>query len=221
MSDFINNLLAQLSGPVTIGMIITSLLVAFVVSLFIIFIYRQTFSGVVYNRTMILCIIMLSMVTAMIIRTINSNLSLSLGMVGALSIVRFRTAIKEPVDTAFMFWAITVGIMSGAGLYIVAIVGSIVLGLCYYLTYYGSSKAKSQYLLVILYHNSAEEQVNELMEKVSKKRLKSRTLNNQNTCEVTYEIVYGKNTENLMSALQAIDGVKNVSLVSYNSEFGL
>ena len=133
MEEIKNLLSEQFNGPVTITMIVTSLLVAFAISLFIILVYRKTFSGVVYNRTMTLCILLLSMVTAMIIRTINSNLSLSLGMVGALSIVRFRTAIKEPVDTAFMFWAITAGIMSGAGLYVIAIVGSLLLGLAYYL----------------------------------------------------------------------------------------
>ncbi len=95
MIDTIKELiLNQFAGPVTVGMIVTSLIVAFICSLFIVIVYRKTFTGIVYNRTLPLTIIMLAMVVAMIIRTINSNLSLSLGMVGALSIVRFRTAIK-------------------------------------------------------------------------------------------------------------------------------
>ena len=221
MEEIKNLLLEQFNGPVTITMIVTSLLVAFAISLFIILVYRKTFSGVVYNRTMTLCILLLSMVTAMIIRTINSNLSLSLGMVGALSIVRFRTAIKEPVDTAFMFWAITAGIMSGAGLYVIAIVGSLLLGLAYYLMYLTGSKAKSQYLLVVRYFQQADEAVQTALGSVKNRKLKSRTMNDQKIVEVTYEIDDAKNTDTLMNELQAIEGVKNVNLVSYNSEFGL
>lgn len=221
MEEIKNLLLEQFNGPVTITMIVTSLLVAFAISLFIILVYRKTFSGVVYNRTMTLCILLLSMVTAMIIRTINSNLSLSLGMVGALSIVRFRTAIKEPVDTAFMFWAITAGIMSGAGLYVIAIVGSLLLGLAYYLMYLTGSKAKSQYLLVVRYFQQADEAVQAALGSVKNRKLKSRTMNDQKIVEATYEIDYAKNTDTLMNELQAIEGVKNVNLVSYNSEFGL
>ncbi len=121
--------LEQFNSSVTVEMILISVAIAFVISLFIVFIYKKTFSGVVYNKSTVLTIVIISMVTAMVIRTINSNLSLSLGMVGALSIVRFRTAIKEPVDTAFLFWAITAGIMTGAGLYVISIVGSLFLGI--------------------------------------------------------------------------------------------
>ena len=211
----------QFNGPVTIPMIVTSLAVALLLSLFIVLVYRKTFSGVVYNRTMTLCILMLAMVTAMIIRTINSNLSLSLGMVGALSIVRFRTAIKEPVDTAFMFWAITAGIMSGAGLYLIAVVASLLLGVAYYVFYLTGSKAKSQYLLVIRYMEQADAAVQTALGSIKNRKLKSKTMNEQKLIEVTYEIDYARSTDSLMSELQAIEGVKNVNLVSYNSEFGL
>ena len=211
----------QFNGPVTPGMIITSLICALVISLFITLIYRKTFAGVVYNKTMPLTIMMLAMVTAMIIRTINSNLSLSLGMVGALSIVRFRTAIKEPVDTAFLFWAITAGIMCGAGLYFIGLLGSIILGLGYYIMFFIGSKAKSQYLLVVIYNQSAEEAVSAILKEVGKKRLKNKSINSQQVVEVTYEIEYLKNTESLMRKIQAVEGVKNVNLVSYNNDFGI
>ena len=97
------SVLENFTGTISVGDMILSLMVAFVIGMFIIYIYRKTYTGVVYSKAFSLCILMLSMVTAIIIRTINSNISLSLGMVGALSIVRFRTAIKEPVDTGFMF----------------------------------------------------------------------------------------------------------------------
>ena len=164
---------------------------------------------------------LLAMVVAMIIRTINSNLSLSLGMVGALSIVRFRTAVKEPLDTSFMFWAITAGIMSGAGLYITGIVATLLLGVVYYVSYMVGSKAKSQYLLVVRYSTQAEAAVSEALRTVTKKQLKSKSVNNLNVCELTYEIEYSKNTDALMTSLQNIEGVKTVNLVSFNNEIGM
>ena len=118
------SVLSEFTGTLSVGDIALSLIFAFAISLFIVYIYKKTYTGVVYSKAFALCIVMLSMVTALIIRTINSNLALSLGMVGALSIVRFRTAVKEPVDTAFMFWGISAGIMAGAGLYLPGLIGS-------------------------------------------------------------------------------------------------
>jgi uncharacterized membrane protein YhiD involved in acid resistance len=216
-----NAIVEQFTGPVSVEMIVISLLVAFAGSLFIVLIYKKTFTGIVYNRTTALTLVLLAMVTAMIIRTINSNLSLSLGMVGALSIVRFRTAIKEPVDTAFMFWAITVGIMSGAGLYFIALIGCLLLGLFYYLTYLSASKAATKYLMVVIYHQNAEENVRAVLEGFKKKKLKSKSTNANDTCELTYEVVYDKTTEALMKQVQGISGVHSVNLVTYTNEFGL
>lgn len=221
MQGIINALLEQFSGPVTVAMIVGSLLVSALVSLFIVMVYNKTFSGVVYNKTMALTIILLAMVTAMIIRTINSNLSLSLGMVGALSIVRFRTAVKEPIDTAFLFWAITAGIMSGAGLYVVSAIGSLVVGLAFYGAFMMSAKAKSQYLLVIIYHRAVEEQIKAVMNPIIRKNLKSKSLSGNEQVEVTYEIDYSKNTEELLSTLSNTEGVRTVNLVSYKNDFGL
>ena len=116
--DFIkNSVLDQFNGSgTTVGQMILSLVVAFGMGLFILLIYRQTFRGVLYSKGFAFSLILLAMVTALVIRTISSNLALSLGMVGALSIVRFRTAIKEPMDIAFLFWAIAAGIVLAAGL---------------------------------------------------------------------------------------------------------
>ena len=141
----------EFTGTISIDKIVLSLITAFIIGVFIIYIYKKTYNGVVYSKSFSLCIILLAMVTALIIRTINSNLALSLGMVGALSIVRFRTAVKEPVDTGFMFWGITAGIMAGAGLYLIAIISSIALGLLYYVSYILGFKANSQYLMILRY----------------------------------------------------------------------
>lgn len=215
-----NSVLEQFTNTINVEAMIFSLVTAFLIAMFIIFVYRKTFCGIVYNRSLVLCIVMLAMVTAMIIRTINSNLALSLGMVGALSIVRFRTAIKEPIDTAFMFWAITAGIMAGAGIYLVSIVGSAVLGLLFYLTYVTSAKSKSQYLLVVTYDSAVESRVNETLAKIERKKLKSKSANSRQAIEVTYE-VHSVKADAVVNELQRIEGVKRVSLITYQNEVGL
>ena len=123
------SVLEQFDTPLAVKDVMLSLLVAFLIALLIVLVYKKSFSGIVYSRSTTLTIILLTLATSMIIRTINSNLSLSLGMVGALSIVRFRTAIKDPVDTAFMFWAVAAGITAGAGFYLITAIGCLFIGI--------------------------------------------------------------------------------------------
>ena len=214
-----NSVLEQFNGSISVEMILISLLVSFVISLFIVFVYKKTFSGVVYNKTIVMTIVMIAMVTSMVIRTINSNLSLSLGMVGALSIIRFRTAIKEPMDTAFLFWAIVSGIMCGAGLYFIAVCGSLLLGLLFYVLYLMDIKAKSQYLLVVIYKSENSQIVESKLEGLTKKKLKSKSVNGNNVIEVTYEVEYDNTVDELMKSLSG--DVRNVNLVTYTNDYGL
>ena len=214
-----NSVLEQFNGSISVEMILISLLVSFVISLFIVFVYKKTFSGVVYNKTIVMTIVMIAMVTSMVIRTINSNLSLSLGMVGALSIIRFRTAIKEPMDTAFLFWAIVSGIMCGAGLYFIAVCGSLLLGLLFYVLYLMDIKAKSQYLLVVIYKSENSQIVESKLDSLTKKKLKSKSVNSNNVIEVTYEVEYDNTVDELMKSLSG--DVRNVNLVTYTNDYGL
>ena len=214
-----NSVLEQFNGSISVEMILISLLVSFVISLFIVFVYKKTFSGVVYNKTIVMTIVMIAMVTSMVIRTINSNLSLSLGMVGALSIIRFRTAIKEPMDTAFLFWAIVSGIMCGAGLYFIAVCGSLLLGLLFYVLYLMDIKAKSQYLLVVIYKSENSQVVESKLDSLTKKKLKSKSVNGNSVIEVTYEVEYDNTVDELMKSLSG--DVRNVNLVTYTNDYGL
>lgn len=214
-----NSVLEQFNGSISVEMILISLLVSFAISLFIVFVYKKTFSGVVYNKTIVMTIVMIAMVTSMVIRTINSNLSLSLGMVGALSIIRFRTAIKEPMDTAFLFWAIVSGIMCGAGLYFIAVCGSLLLGLLFYVLYLMDIKAKSQYLLVVIYKSENSQIVESKLDSLTKKKLKSKSVNGNNVIEVTYEVEYDNTVDELMKSLSG--DVRNVNLVTYTNDYGL
>ncbi len=209
----------EFTGTISVDKMILSLIVAFLIGLFIVYIYKKTYTGVVYSKSFSLCIILLAMVTAMIIRTISSNLALSLGMVGALSIVRFRTAVKEPVDTGFMFWGITAGIMSGAGLYFVSILASILLGLLYVISYSMGFKVSSNYLLIIKYEAGAHSEVNKIMKKINKKKLKSKTLT-KNVIELTFEVEVKDIKDDFINQFQGIEGVKTASLISYQNDFG-
>ena len=214
------SVLEQFDTPLAVKDVMLSLLVAFLIALLIVLVYKKSFSGIVYSRSTTLTIILLTLATSMIIRTINSNLSLSLGMVGALSIVRFRTAIKDPVDTAFMFWAVTAGIMSGTGLYLIAIAGSLGIAVIYYAAYLVSVKSKTQYLLILSYDNKISAKVDEALEKLKKKTLKSKSITGAVT-EATYQVVYDKDLDELMNELRTGIKVKSVNLVAYTNDFGM
>lgn len=214
-----DSVLNQFTGTLTLADVGLSLLTAFLISIFIIFVYKKTYSGVLYSKTFSLCLLMLSMVTALIIRTVNANLSLSLGMVGALSIVRFRTAVKEPIDTGFMFWGISAGIMAGAGLYLIAIVASILLGVLYFIGYLFGFKLKSKYLLVLKYDSNNESEVNILLKSLPKHKLKTKTSAKKVT-EVTYEVEVKNEDTKFMNNFFNDENILVASLVSYQNEFG-
>ena len=213
------SVISEFTGTITVDKILISLVVAFIIGVFIVFVYKKTYSGVVYSKSFSLCIILLGMVTAMVIRTISSNLALSLGMVGALSIVRFRTAIKEPTDTVFMFWSITAGIMAGAGLYIVAIIASLGIGILYFIGYMIGFKTKHQYLFIIKYDTKVNDTVLKQIKKLPKIKLKSKSIS-KSVVELTFEIELKDNEEKVLEKFQNIEGVSNVSIISYQNDFG-
>ncbi len=177
----------EFTGTISTGDLFLSLIIAFVCAIFITYIYKKTYTGVSYTKSFVLSIILLAMVTSLVIRTINSNLALSLGMVGALSIVRFRTAVKDPVDTIFMFWAIAVGIMSGAGLYLITIIACALLGLFYLISYFKVFKPIEKYLLVV---NTSKKDSLEVAKIFANKNcvLKTESIK-KDKVELTYEVI--------------------------------
>lgn len=217
------SVLSNFTGTITVTDMLLSLIVAFLIGVFIIYVYKKTYTGVVYSKAFALCILLLAMVTSMIIRTISSNISLSLGMVGALSIVRFRTAVKEPVDTGFMFWGITAGIMSGAGLYIPALVGSLGLGVLYFIIYIAGFKTTSRYLLVLKYETNAHEEVLKKLRGIKKFKIRSKSIL-KNQVELSIEVDVkeskGKVSTQLVDSFGTIDGMINASLIAYQNDFG-
>jgi len=218
------SILENFNGTISAGDMLLSLFVAFVISIFIIYVYRKTYTGVVYSKAFSLCILMLAMVTAMIIRTISSNIALSLGMVGALSIVRFRTAVKEPVDTGFMFWGISAGIMTGAGLYIPALVASLGIGVLYFGTYLMGFRVSNRYLLVLKYKSNAHDDVMSEIKKLNKCKVRSKSIYD-GIIELALEVDIKENKGKIESTavvdkFEGVEGVINASLVAYQNDFG-
>ena len=218
------SVLDNFSGTISVGSMLCSLIVAFLIGIFIIYVYRKTYTGVVYSKAFGLCILMLAMVTAMIIRTISSNISLSLGMVGALSIVRFRTAVKEPVDTGFMFWGISAGIMAGAGLYVIAVIASLGIGILYFVTYLMGFKVANRYLLVLKYKSTAHDNVMRRLKAIKKFKIRSKSIFG-NEIELSLEIDMkegkrGNISTEVVDQFNDVDGVINASLIAYQNDFG-
>lgn len=213
-----DSVIQEFTGTISVGDILLSLLTAFLISIFIIYVYKKTYVGVIYSKAFSLSLILISMVTAIIIRTINSNLSLSLGMVGALSIVRFRTAIKEPIDTVYIFWAISVGIMAGAGIYLVALISSLGIGLFYFISYMMGFKVNTQYLLILKYNINDEKEILEKVTKLGKTKLKSKSVTKE-VVEISYEVEV-KNGEEVLQEFEKDDKIINASIISYQNDFG-
>lgn len=214
------SVIEEFATTITLEGILMSLVVAFLIAMFIIYVYRKTFSGVSFSKSFALLLILVTMVTALVIRTISTNLALSLGMVGALSIVRFRTAVKNPIDTGFIFWGITAGIMAGVGVYLVALISSIALGGLFWLSYLLGFKSSSQYLLILKYDIAIADKVKAIMAKLPKHKLRSKHVSGTRV-EVTFDIDVKDGKESITDAFLRIDGIDSVSLVSYQNDFGL
>ncbi len=199
--------------------VLLALGLSFVLGLFIFVIYKKTYQGVMYSDSFGISLIAMSMITSLVIIAVTSNVVLSLGMVGALSIVRFRTAIKEPMDIAFLFWSIAVGIVLGAGLLSLAIIGSVIIGIIIVL--FSTRKiGDTPYILVVNCENSeAENAVAALIKEEAKKSvLKSKSVNKLGV-ELTYEVRIKEENTSFINSISSGEGVTNAVLVTYNGEY--
>ena len=205
----------EFTGKIATGDLVLSLITAVVSALLIIYVYKRNYTGVSFTKAFALSLILLAMVTSLVIRTINSNLALSLGMVGALSIVRFRTAVKDPVDTIFMFWAITAGIMSGAGLYLTTVLATVILGVLYSLSYMLIFKPVEKYLLVVKIEKNASNKITDKMKDRKKCVLKTESIK-ENITEFTYELGSKEIADEILSWDKDIKEIKSINLINVN-----
>ena len=192
---------------------------ALAVGLFIFLIYKKTFSGVMYSTGFAMSLVGLSLVTTLVIMAVTSNVVLSLGMVGALSIVRFRAAIKEPMEIVFLFWAIAAGIVIGAGMIPLAVIGSVVIGVI--LLVFANRKLHSTpYILVVdCADEKAEESAMGIISKaVDKYVVKSKTVNGAGI-ELTVEVRVKDAATSFVNRVNEISGVSGATLVTFNGEY--
>ena len=210
---------SQESG--TTGYSLEAILIQFAATLcigcFIYVVYRLTYSGVAYSKNFNLSILITTLVTAMVMMVIGTNLALSLGMVGALSIVRFRAAIKEPKDIGFLFWGIAVGLSAGTGSFVIAVVGSLLIGAVLLVAKFGTT-SDLHYLIILRGEVLDEKAITEQLKPLVKRfRLKTRQIQ-QGSAEMIFEVNLIKGKESIMDRVSVLPGVSMANLVAYNGE---
>ena len=209
--DVIQGKFIQEFSAISMGEVLVAITLSFLLSLFIVFIYRVTYAGVNYSSSFAGCLMMLSMVTTVVILVISSNVVLSLGMVGALSIVRFRTAVKEPTDTAFLFWAIATGIICGAGYVTISILATLALGLLFIALHMLSRKGSGgSYMVVARFDKDCDAEA--ALSAMPGYRMKNKTMNNEMT-ELVAQMRLSKSGMEKLARIQAMAGVREISIM--------
>ena len=213
-SSFLENVNAVSMLDMALAMVL-----AFGVGLFIFLVYKKTFAGVMYSASFGVTLVALTMITTLVILAVTSNVVLSLGMVGALSIVRFRTAIKEPLDIAFLFWAIAVGIVLAAGMIPLAVFGSVLIGVIL-LIFANRSDTTKPYIVVLTCDGPASEEAAMALVRENTKRcvVKSKSVQ-RGLAELNLEVrLHGGDTD-FINTLAELKGVQSAVLVSYNGDY--
>ena len=218
-SDIFKSSFLENVNAVTVLDMVLALVLAFGVGLFIFFIYKKTYAGVMYSSGFGVTLVALTMITTLVILAVTSNVVLSLGMVGALSIVRFRTAIKEPLDIAFLFWAIAAGIVLAAGMIPLAVFGSVLIGVII-LLFANRRSAANPYIVVLTCdgHESEEKALAFLRGKVKRCSVKSKSAR-KGAVELNLEVRLLDDNTDFVNALSELEGVQSAVLVSYNGDY--
>jgi hypothetical protein len=206
------------NAALTAWRVITNMFVTLIVAIFIYWVYKKTYNGVMYSKSFNVTILLTTMVTAMVMMVIGTNLALSLGMVGALSVIRFRSAIKDPKDIGFIFWGISAGLSAGTGAYVIAVIGSVIIAMILF-ALQRTPMENFPYLLVVKGKEIDEEKLREIIDSRVEKysmRMKNHSLAG---VEIIYEIRFVEGMEDLMvKEIKALDNIAVVNIVSYRGE---
>ena len=198
---------------------VLAMVLAFALGLFIFLIYKKTYQGVMYSSSFGVTLVALTMITTLVILAVTSNVVLSLGMVGALSIVRFRTAIKEPLDIAFLFWSIAVGIVLAAGMIPLAVFGSVIIGIIL-LVFVNRKSHLIPYIIVVNCdgHDAEVKATDYIKTQTQRMVVKSKSAQKGNL-ELNLEVRLKDDNTDFVNTLADIEGVNSAVLVSYNGEY--
>ena len=216
-----NNALSEVFSSQTIGFssiltVVVSMLFALGAGYVITMVYRRNYRGVMYSGNFALSLLMMTVITTPVVLCIRNSIALSMGMVGALSIVRFRTAVKDPLDTAYMFWALTTGILLGAGQFLLTVLALVMIAGILTLLVNFQTRGLNSYLLVVRAGEEAERTVSQIVGTIRVQKLKSKTVSSAGV-EMTYEVRVDK-PDALLNRLQSVAGVQDATLVSYQGE---
>jgi uncharacterized membrane protein YhiD involved in acid resistance len=206
------------NAVLTAGLVIINMFVTFLIASFIYWVYKKTYTGVMYSRNFNITLLLTSLVTAMVMMVIGTNLALSLGMVGALSIIRFRSAIKDPRDIGFLFWGIGAGLSAGTGSYLIAVIGSIIIAIILFLFQRGTAEI-FPYLLVIKGSDIDEAHLGEIIKRsVAKSNLRMKNKDKLGS-EIVYEIRFKHGQDDiLLKDISELDNISSVNVISYKGE---
>lgn len=219
IKDFIKN--SVLESGVFDGASITSIILgivtALVIGAVIYVVYSKFYVGVIYSRSFAITLVGMTILTAMVTLAISTNIVISLGMVGALSIIRFRTAVKDPLDLLYLFWAITSGITAGAGMYILLLITAVIMILMIILFYNKQQKGRI-YILVV--HYVGEEAGDNVIRAFGKMKyfIKSKTARKGKT-EMAVEVYCKDSNMFFMDKIRDLEGVEDATLIQYNGEY--
>ena len=197
--------------------ILIALAAAFIMGVLIFMVYRKFYAGVIYSRTFAVTLVGMTVLTCMVTLAISTNIVISLGMVGALSIVRFRTAVKDPMDLLYLFWAITTGITTGAGMYPLALIAAAVMIIMIYLFYHKQQKGRI-YIAVI--HYQGDEAGDEIIRSFGRMKyfIKSKTMRGEKT-EMAVEVFCRQSDLDFTEKIRKITNVEDITLIQYNGEY--
>ena len=217
--DFIKNsiLNSDMYTTVDVGKIVLSLVVALVLGILILLVYRQFYAGVVFSKRFAVTLVGMCILTCMVTLAISTNIVISLGMVGALSIVRFRTAVKDPLDLLYLFWSITCGITTGAGMYLLTLAASVIVIIMLAIFYAKPSKGQ---VFVAVIHYEGKETGDEIIRAFGKLKyvIKSKTMRG-NVIEMAVEVYCKDDNLFFQEKIQGIENVKDITLIQYNGEY--
>ena len=201
----------------TLTNIALGLITALIMGAVIYFVYRKFYTGVIYSRAFAITLVVITVITAIVTLAISTNIVISLGMVGALSIVRFRTAIKDPLDLLYLFWAITTGITSGAGMYLLVLVAAVVMTLMIILFY---KKQQNGRIYILVVHYTGDQAGDDVIRALGKIKyfIKSKTMKKDKT-EIAIEVFCKNNDTFFMEKIRALDGVEDATMIQYNGEY--
>ena len=216
LKTFENSLNNNYASNISISGILIILIASLIISILINYTYRKAFFGVLYQRSFAITLIIITIVSSVITVVISGNLALSLGMVGALSIIRYRTAVKDPIDIAFLFWSVAVGIANGIFAFKISFISSIFIALLLLLLNKFTKSTGSKLLFISLEKISFNKVTNQLEDKLIKYKIVSNIVNNDRQ-EIILEILNIKNENDLVTAISSIDGVKSCSILAKNS----